>query len=55
VYDLLGRRVAQLREGWHAAGVYETSWEAEGLASGIYLARMETAVGTATSHMVLVR
>lgn len=39
VYDLLGRQVAVLRDGWLPAGAHQIRWEAAGLPSGTYLVR----------------
>jgi len=41
VYDMLGREVALLVDGVREAGTYETTWNATGFASGIYLYRLE--------------
>ena len=41
VYDVLGRRVAVLAEGMRGAGWHEVVWEARGLASGLYVVRLE--------------
>lgn len=41
VYDLLGRAVATLAEGPHAAGVHTVTFEAAGLPSGVYTYRLE--------------
>ncbi len=41
VLDLLGRRVATLAEGMHAVGEFTTVWNAEGLATGVYVLRLE--------------
>ncbi len=40
VYDMQGRRVADLFEGTKAAGEHVVSWDAQGVGSGIYLVRM---------------
>lgn len=40
VYDMLGREVARLVDGEQAAGGQEVVWEALGLASGMYVARL---------------
>ncbi|NNF56750.1 MAG: T9SS type A sorting domain-containing protein [Rhodothermaceae bacterium] len=40
-YDLLGRQVAVLHEGPVAAGMHEATFEAEGLASGVYVVVLE--------------
>ena len=41
LFDLLGRQVALLEDDWREAGTYRLPWNDEGLASGIYLLRME--------------
>lgn len=41
VYDLAGREVAVLAEGVRAAGVHDAAFDARGLASGLYLYRLE--------------
>lgn len=53
VVDLLGRTVATLVEGRMEAGAHEVSFDAGGLSSGIYLARLRTGSGTITRKMVL--
>ncbi len=40
VYDLLGRRVAELTDRSYEAGRHEVSWDASDMASGVYLVRM---------------
>ncbi len=41
VYDLLGRRVALLTDGYHQPGRYRAVWTASGKTSGLYLLVME--------------
>jgi len=41
VYDLLGRAVQQLTSGAFAAGHHRIEWNADGLAGGTYLVRLE--------------
>ena len=41
VYDMLGRVVATLADGPHAAGTHEVQWDASHLASGTYFYRIE--------------
>jgi hypothetical protein len=39
VFDVLGRQIAELASGVHAAGYYSVKWDASSLASGMYYAR----------------
>lgn len=39
VYDVLGRKVAELAEGHFEAGYHSATWNAEGVSSGVYFAR----------------
>ena len=43
VYDVLGRRVAEVVDGEQAAGRHTVAWSAASLASGLYLWRIEVA------------
>ena len=55
VYDLLGRTVAVLVDGWATAGVHRGNWNAAGAASGVYICRLTAPTGTRTIKMLLVR
>lgn len=55
VYDLLGREVAVLVDGTLAAGSYETTLDASGLSSGVYLYRLTASGNSLTRRMVLAR
>ena len=60
VYDICGRQVQILADGHHPSGVHSVEWrgtDASGrpMASGIYLVRLETAAGTETRKMTLIR
>ena len=55
VYDLSGRRVAQLINGWREAGYHEVTFDGIGLASGVYIYHLTAGQFTATGKMVLVR
>jgi subtilisin family serine protease len=55
VFDVLGRRVATPAAGYQAAGKHEVRWEARGLASGVYIARLVTAGAVVTQRLTLLR
>ncbi|RJP81011.1 MAG: T9SS C-terminal target domain-containing protein [Candidatus Zixiibacteriota bacterium] len=55
VYDLQGREVACLYQGWLPAGEYRTPFEAAALPSGTYLARMVAGGFEQTRSVVLVK
>jgi len=39
VFDRLGREVSRLVDGWYDAGTYSSTFDADGLASGVYFVR----------------
>lgn len=53
VYDILGRRVAVLVDGKLPAGVHTVSFDGTGLASGVYLYRLETEGGIIRQRKML--
>jgi hypothetical protein len=55
VYDILGQEVAVLMDGVQQAGVHEVRFDATGLASGVYIARLSAGTEHMTREMVLVR
>ncbi|MEL6610634.1 MAG: cytochrome c peroxidase [Bacteroidota bacterium] len=55
VYDLMGREVARLAEGVQPSGTQTLRWAAAGLASGVYLVRVQSAAGVATRTVTLSR
>jgi hypothetical protein len=55
VYDIAGRQVANLVDGYRNAGSHEVTFDAAGLASGIYIYRLTTNGQTATAKMTLVK
>ena len=42
IYDLRGRLVEQLYSGYHKPGTYKMVWNAENIASGIYVIKLNT-------------
>jgi hypothetical protein len=55
VYDLLGREVAVLVNEKKAPGSYEATFDASGLASGVYICRLAAGSYVASRKMLLVR
>ena len=55
IYDIAGRRVATLVDETRAAGLHEATLRAQGLPSGVYLARLEVAGRSIVRHLALVR
>jgi hypothetical protein len=59
VYDVLGRRVATLAEGFRAAGRYTLSWTGKDdigdpVSAGVYMVRLESEGGVQTKKVVRV-
>jgi hypothetical protein len=55
IYDLLGREVATLAEGYTQSGTHETIWDAGSLPSGIYLVRMASPGYSKTIKLLLLK
>ena len=55
VYDVLGRRVATLTEGAHAAGPHALDVETAGWAPGVYTVRVRAGEAVATQRLTVVR
>ncbi|HXF99293.1 MAG TPA: T9SS type A sorting domain-containing protein, partial [Bacteroidota bacterium] len=55
VYDMLGREVATLVSDVKEPGSYEVTWDARGMASGVYLYRLESGSFVATRKLLLLR
>jgi hypothetical protein len=53
IYDLLGREVATLVNEVRAPGAYHITWNAAGLASGVYLYRLTAGSFSETKKMLL--
>jgi photosystem II stability/assembly factor-like uncharacterized protein len=55
VFDVAGRRVGASIRGWRPAGPHETTWDARGLAPGVYLARLTAGAQSAVIRVIRVR
>ncbi len=55
VYDVSGRKVAELLSGRQEAGAHVVTWDASGLGSGVYLARLQVGQDTQAGKVVVVK
>jgi hypothetical protein len=55
VFDVLGRQVAALVDGFRSAGRYNVVWDAADVSSGVYFCRLESEGRSATMRMVMMR
>ena len=55
IYDVLGRQVATLVDEEYPAGVYKVVFEAGGLASGLYIYRIQTGAFTQSRKLMLLK
>ncbi len=55
VFDISGRKVKELVNGWRDAGVHEVTFDGTGLASGIYVYQLQVGDFTASGKMVLMK
>jgi hypothetical protein len=55
VFDLLGREVAVLKDGFVEAGSHRAMFDGSGVASGIYFARLEAGAFSQTKKLMLLK
>jgi len=55
IYNVLGQRVATLANGSQSAGQYTVTWEATGVASGMYFYRLQVNGSIVTRKMLLLK
>jgi hypothetical protein len=55
VYDTAGRLVQTLVDGWREAGSHEVTFDASSLPSGVYVARLQAGILSATQKLVLMK
>ncbi len=55
IFDILGRKVETLINGIQPAGKYSLVWEATGLPSGIYFARLESNDQVTSNKMIFLK
>ncbi|MBD3167082.1 T9SS type A sorting domain-containing protein [bacterium] len=55
VYDLLGRQVARLVDGYRSAGRHSVNWDASELSSGMYFYSLQAGAWQDVKKAVLIR
>jgi hypothetical protein len=55
VYDLAGRKVATLVDGWRSKGLHEVTFDASLLVSGVYICRLSTGDLHASTKIILLK
>jgi hypothetical protein len=55
VYDIGGRLVTELVDGWRGAGVHEVTFDATGMASGVYIYRIQAGENIVARKMILTK
>jgi len=55
VYDMAGRRVAELVNGRQEAGVHRLTFDGSNLATGVYLARIQVGGQVQVGKLMLVK
>jgi len=55
VYDVRGRRVQTVADGYYESGAHRLVWDAAGMPSGVYFARLHTAEGELVTRMLLLK
>jgi hypothetical protein len=55
IYDMTGRLVATLQQGKLSAGWHSTSWQADGIAAGVYMAVLSWSEGSKTGKLIMIR
>ena len=55
VYDLRGREIARLADGWMTMGMYRVFWDAPKVASGIYFYRLQAGSYISVRRMLLLK
>ncbi|TKJ41214.1 hypothetical protein CEE37_05995 [candidate division LCP-89 bacterium B3_LCP] len=55
VYDVSGRLISTVVNGWRDAGVHEVTFDGSGLVSGIYIYQLDIGSHSASGKMVLMK
>ena len=55
IYDINGRMVSELVNGYQSAGSYPVVWDAQELSSGVYLVNMIVGEFTTVQKIMLIK
>jgi hypothetical protein len=55
VYNLLGQSVASLTSGYKDAGIYNLTWDASDVSSGMYFVKAQASGFTKTQKLMLIK
>jgi hypothetical protein len=55
IYDVSGRMVANLVDGWRDAGVHEVTFEASDMSTGVYIARLTVGSQQTSQKLLLIK
>jgi len=55
VFDAAGRRIETLKQGYAHAGEEELTWDASGVAAGVYFVRLATERNSVTERVLIIR
>jgi hypothetical protein len=55
VFNMLGQQVRVLAEGYYSAGTHDVRFAADDLASGVYVARLDTEHAARFQNMLLMK
>lgn len=55
IYDVQGREISTLMQGWQNAGRHHLKWDASGLASGIYFAKLQAGTENTMQKLLLLK
>ena len=55
IYDIHGRQIAELVNGYQAAGSYPVVWDANEVSSGVYMIKMNSGDHTAMQKIMLIK
>jgi len=55
IFDIQGREIARLMDGYHSAGIFNIRFNPENIATGIYLAKLSCETGVFTQKLLYIK